>query len=257
MTSNMNENKIGSSKVVVVTGASRGIGAATARLAGIMGYAVCVNYLNSASKAKAVADSIITDGGKAIVVQADVGKEDDVMRLFDEVDAAFGRLDALVNNAGITGDSGTVGDIDLERLRDVFTTNVYGAFLCGREALRRMSTDRGGDGGAIVNVSSQVATFGGNRQTHYAASKAAINAFTIGFAREAASVGIRVNGVSPGVIETDPFHEFSEEQKELKLSSIPMGRAGQPEEVAQAILWLLSDSASYVNGVTVPVHGAR
>ena len=247
----------GESKVLIVTGGSRGIGAATARLAGRQGYRVCVNYFRGASGAEAVAGDIAAGGGKAMAVQADVGNEDDVMRLFGEVDAAFGRLDGLVNNAGISGGHNSVEDITMDILDGVFSTNVFGSFLCGREAIKRMSTERGGEGGAIVNVSSQAASHGGNSLAHYAASKAAIEAFTLGFAREAAASGVRVNAVSPGIIDTDQFNQTSPDQMERHIASIPMGRAGTPQEVADAILWLMSDSASYVNGTVIPVHGGR
>lgn len=244
-------------KVLVITGAGRGIGAATARLAASRGYGVCVNYRGDAAAAEAVADGIIAGGGKAIAVQADVGVEDDVIRLFKEVDGAFGRLDGLVNNAGISGGCGAVAEISMDVLQEVFATNVFGCFLCAREALARMSTEKGGTGGAIVNVSSQAATFGGDKLAHYAASKAAVNAFTLGLAREAAPLGVRVNAVSPGVIDTDQLEGMTPEQADRRLSSVPMGRAGTPEEVAETILWLLSDQASYVSGAIVPVHGAR
>ncbi len=236
--------------VLVVTGASRGIGAATARLAGRRGYAVCVNYRQDAAGAGAVVGDIEAGGGRALAIQADVGNEGDVVRMFDQAVAAFGPLGALVNNAGISGGRRGVEDMSLECLQGVFATNVFGTFLCAREAARRMSSARGGGGGAIVNLSSRAAASGGDRLTHYAASKAAVEAFTRGFAREAANIGVRVNAVSPGVIDTDLHGEA------LPLD-IPMGRAGTPGEVAEAILWLLSDAASYVTGAIVPVHGAR
>lgn len=244
MTAEANEKQAHPSKVLVVTGASRGIGAATARLAGRRGYAVSVNYRDDAALAEAVVGDIEAAGGRAMAIRADVGDEGDVVRMFDQAESAFGQLGALVNNAGISGGRRSVEDMSLECLQGVFTTNVFGAFLCGREAVRRMSSARGG--GAIVNVSSRAARTGGDRLSHYAASKAAIEAFTLGFAREAAAVDVRVNAVSPGVIDT-AIHEDR--------PALP--NAGTPDEVAEVILWLLSDKASYVTGAIVPVHGAR
>ena len=247
----------GASKVIVITGAGRGIGAAVAYMAADRGYGVCVNYRSNDIKAKAVAGDINAAGGKAIAVQADVGNEADVIRLFKEVDSAFGRLDALVNNAGISGGHSPVAEITSAVLNDVFAVNVFGAFLCAREAIRRMSTKHGGHGGAIVNVSSQAADFGGNKLAHYAASKAALNAFTLGFAREAAPQGVRVNAVSPGIIATDQFADASHEQMKRHISGIPLGRPGTPEEVAATIMWLLTDAASFINGAIIPVTGGR
>jgi NAD(P)-dependent dehydrogenase (short-subunit alcohol dehydrogenase family) len=246
MAANAKETMAHQSKNLVVTGASRGIGAATARLAGRQGYAVSVNYRKDEAGAEAVVADIKTAGGRAMAIQADVGNESDVVALFDQTVSAFGPLGGLVNNAGVSGGRRSVEDMTLTRLQDVFATNVFGAFLCGREAIRRMSSAEGG--GAIVNVSSRAAATGGDRLTHYAASKAAIEAFTRGFAREAAAADVRVNAVSPGVIATD----LNSDNAPL---DIPMGRAGTPDEVAEVILWLLSDAASYVTGAVVPVHG--
>ena len=259
MSAEANEKEAQPSKVLIVTGASRGIGAATARLAGGRGYAVGVNYRQDAAGAEAVVGDIEAAGGRAVAIQADVGVEGDVMRLFDQTESAFGQLGALVNNAGISMGRRRVEDMSPEYLHDVFATNVFGAFLCGREAVRRISSGRGG--GAIVNISSRAATTGGDRLTHYAASKAAIEAFTLGFAREAAVVDVRVNAVSPGVIDTDLHEDVTSEEGRGRgadlAPDIPMGRVGTPDEVAEVILWLLSGKASYVTGAIIPVHGAR
>ena len=247
----------GQSKVLLVTGASRGIGAATAELAAKRGFAVCVNFLSSEEKARAVVSQIRAGGGNAIAVGADIGDESQVAEMFAEVDQTLGPLTALVNNAGINGGFGSVAEVTRETLERVFATNVFGAFFCAREAIRRMSTANGGAGGSIVNVSSQAAVFGGNQLAHYAASKAALNTLTLGLAREAAAQGIRVNGVSPAVISTDQQKGMDEARREALLASIPAGRMGTPLEVAEAILWLLSDAASYVTGITLPVTGGR
>ena len=243
------------SGVMIVTGAGRGIGAATARLAGQRGYAVAVNYRTAQRQAEALAVEIESAGGRAIVVQGDVAEEADVVRLFETVDDVLGPVTALVNNAGITGPVRKVVDIDLPTLRAVFDINVIGCFLCAREAVRRMSTERGGRGGAIVNVSSRASGLGsGGEFIHYAASKGAVDSFTIGLAREVAREGIRVNAVNPGLIET----EINEGDRLARLApSVPMARAGTAEEVAEAVLWLLSDAASYVTGTFVHVSGGR
>ena len=247
------------SKVVLVTGASRGIGAATARLAGARGYAVCVNYLASPDAARAIAGQVEEAGGRAMTFQADTASEDDVERLFAAVDARFGRLTALVNNAGTTGGARLVAEVDSEMLRRVFDVNVVGCFLCAREAVRRMSTKSGGAGGAIVNVSSMASRIGGGGEwVHYAASKGAVDTLTVGLAREVADQGIRVNAVGPGLIDTD-LHAAAgfPDRVERLAPSVPMKRAGGPEEVAETILWLMSEAASYVTGAIVPVSGGR
>ena len=243
--------------VLIVTGASRGIGAATARLAAARGFSVGVNYLGNRTAAERVAAEIESSGAKAIAVRADVGEEAEVAKLFETVDRELGPVTALVNNAGINGGYSRVDEVDGARLTQVFATNVFGTFFCAREAVRRMSTAHGGPGGAIVNVSSQAATFGGNKLAHYAASKAAVNAFTIGLAREVAGEGIRVNAVSPGVIETEALGELDAGRLEGLKARLPMERFGGPEEVAETILWLLSDQASYVTGAILPVAGGR
>ena len=245
--------------VMIVTGGGRGIGAATARLAGAGGYAVCVNYVRDAHAAHGVIDAIRDAGGRAIAVQADVAKEADVVRLFDETTRQFGTLTALVNNAGILERQGRLEDMDGARLERVFATNITGAFLCAREAVRRMSTRRGGHGGGIVNVSSIAARLGApGEYVDYAASKGAIDTLTIGLAREVAEEGIRVNAVRPGVIYTEIHASGGEAGRVDRVKgAVPMKRGGQAEEVARAILWLLSDDASYSTGAFIDVSGGR
>ena len=246
-------------KVVIVTGGSRGIGAATARLAAARGYSVAVSYLGAADAAGAVVRDIEAKGGRAIAVQGDTADEADVERLFATVDRDLGPLDALVNNAGIVGTMNRVEDVTLATLRRVMDVNVIGCFLCARAALRRMSTNRGGRGGAIVNLSSAAATLGSpNEFVHYAASKGAIDSFTIGLAREVAREGIRVNAVTPGLIETDIHAAGGDAGRLARLSpTVPMGRSGTAAEVAETILWLMSDAASYVTGANLRVSGGR
>jgi NAD(P)-dependent dehydrogenase (short-subunit alcohol dehydrogenase family) len=246
-------------RVVVITGASRGIGASTAMLAARRGYDVVVNYAASGAAARDVVAAIEQDGRRACAVRADIAIEGDVVRLFAEVDERFGRLDALVNNAGIVDRQGRVADLDAARLNRMFATNVNGPFLCAREAVRRMSTARGGRGGAIVNLSSAAARLGSPHEyVHYAASKAAIDAMTIGLAKEVADEGIRVNAVRPGPIHTTMHASGGEPGRIERLKgSIPMKRGGEPEEIAAAVLWLLSDEASYVTGALLDVAGGR
>jgi NAD(P)-dependent dehydrogenase (short-subunit alcohol dehydrogenase family) len=248
-----------SAPVLLVTGGARGIGAATARLAAARGYQVVVNFRTDTASAESVVRDVAAAGGTAVAVQADVAAEADIIRLFADVDRRLGRLDALVNNAGIVDRQGRLVDLDMARLERVFATNVHGVFLCAREAVRRMSTATGGRGGAIVNVSSMAAKLGSPHEyVHYAASKAAVDAMTIGLAREVAAEGIRVNGVRPGPIHTTMHADGGEPNRiERVKSGIPMGRGGQPEEVARAILWLLSDEASYVTGAILDVSGGR
>jgi len=246
-------------KVAVVTGGGRGIGAATARLAARRGYAVCVNYLTDGDTAQQVADAIVQAGGRAIAVAADVASEPDVVRLFATVDATLGPITALVNNAGILERQMRVEDMDAARWQRVLATNVVGTFLCAREAVRRMSTKRGGAGGAIVNVSSGAARAGSpGVYVDYAASKGAVETFTTGLAREVASEGIRVNAVRPGFIHTDIHAASGEPDRVARMApSVPMQRGGEPDEVAAAVLWLLSDEASYVTGTFVDVAGGK
>ncbi len=247
------------SPVMLITGASRGIGAATARLAGQSGYAVCVNYVSNREKAEQVVRDIEENGGKALAVQANIADANDVERLFHICDLELGTLSVLVNNAGILEKQMRVEDMDASRLERVFTANVTGAFLCAREAIRRMSTKHGGSGGAIVNVSSMAALRGGpNEYVDYAASKGAIDSMTVGLAQEVAKEGIRVNAVRPGVIYTDIHASGGEPGRVDRVGlATPMGRGGTPEEVAEAILWLASDKASYSTGTFVGVSGGR
>ena len=246
-------------RVALVTGGSRGIGAATARLAAARGYAVCVNYLADAGAADAVVGSIRDAGGTAAAVQGDVGVEADVVRLFATCDRALGRVTALVNNAGVLETQMRVEAMDAARLQRVLTANVIGSFLCAREAVRRMSTRHGGAGGAIVNVSSGASRLGSpGEYVDYAASKGAIDSFTIGLAQEVAAEGIRVNAVRPGVIYTDIHASGGEPGRVDRVkASVPQQRGGAPEEVARAIVWLLSDEASFTTGAILDVAGGR
>ena len=246
-------------RVIIVTGASRGIGAATAILAGKRGYSVCVNYLKNADAASAVVDSIEKDGGRAIAVQADVSLEPDVLRLFDSCDNTYGAVNALVNNAGILEQQMRVEQMSLKRLQRVFSTNVFGAFLCSREAVRRMSQKYGGSGGAIVNVSSGASRIGApGEYVDYAASKGAVDTLTLGLSKEVAAEGIRVNAVRAGFIYTDIHADGGEPNRVDRVKElIPMKRGGTAEEVATAILWLLSDEASFTTGSIVDVTGGR
>jgi NAD(P)-dependent dehydrogenase (short-subunit alcohol dehydrogenase family) len=244
--------------VVLITGAGRGIGAATARLAAQRGYAVCVNYLRNRDAAEGVVREIEQSGARAAAVAADVAKEADVLRMF-EAAAKLGPITGLVNNAGILERQMRVDEMDAGRFERVFATNITGSFLCAREAVRRMSTKHGGRGGAIVNVSSMASRLGSpGEYVDYAASKGAIDALTIGLAREVAAEGIRVNAVRPGVIYTEIHASGGEPGRvERVKSAVPMQRGGQPEEVARAIVWLLSAEASYSTGTFIDVSGGR
>jgi NAD(P)-dependent dehydrogenase (short-subunit alcohol dehydrogenase family) len=245
--------------IVLITGGGRGIGAATARLAAARGYAVCVNYQKNHDAAARVVAEIDATGGRAVAIAADMASERDIVRLFDECSAAIGPPTALVNSAAIIESQMRVDQMDAARLQRVFATNVFGPFLCAREAVRRMSTMHGGTGGAIVNVSSGASKYGSPHEyVDYAASKGAIDTFTIGLAREVATEGVRVNAVRAGHIYTE-FHALGGEPDRVERvkHDVPMKRGGQPEEVAQAIVWLLSDDASYVTGALLDVSGGR
>ena len=245
--------------VMIVTGGGRGIGAATARLAAERGYTVCVNYLRDKQKAESLSSVINANGGRAIAVQADVASEADVVRLFETTDAKLGRVTALVNNAGIVGLQSRVENMDASRLQRMFATNVIGPFLCTREAIKRMSTKRGGKGGAIVNISSGASRLGSpGEYVDYAASKGAVDTMTIGLAKELAEDGIRVNAVRPGFVHTDIHAAGGEPNRIERLrEGIPMKRGGEPEEIARAILWLLSDEASFSTGAILDATGGR
>jgi NAD(P)-dependent dehydrogenase (short-subunit alcohol dehydrogenase family) len=243
------------SKVILVTGAGRGIGAAVARAAGKQGYKVVVNYSRSKEAADGVVRDIEAAGGEAIALQGDMASERDIVALFAAIDKTYGRLDALVNNAGIIGPHGRVDKVEAGAIADLLAVNVTGVFLCSREAVKRMSTAHGGRGGAIVNIGSAATRLGGaGEYVPYAASKGAINTLTIGLAKEVALEGIRVNTVEPGLIVTDIHYEGRLE----KLGpTVPMGRVAPPEEVAGPVLFLLSDAASYITGTIVTVSGGR
>lgn len=245
--------------VLLVTGGGRGIGAATARLAASRGYAVAINYLSNRKAADDVVREIEIAGGSAVARQADVSREEDVCRLFEEVDRTLGTLTALVNNAGILDTQMRVETMTAERLNRIFATNITGAFLCAREAVRRMSTARGGRGGAIVNVSSGAARLGSpGEYVDYAASKGAIDTLTIGLAREVAEEGIRVNAVRPGFIYTDIHASGGEPARVDRVkAAVPMKRGGHVDEVARAIMWLLSGEASYSTGTFIDVTGGK
>jgi NAD(P)-dependent dehydrogenase (short-subunit alcohol dehydrogenase family) len=246
-------------KTILITGASRGIGAACALLAAERGYRVCINYHADAEAAASVVRVIEAAGGTAFTLQADVSQEDQVVRMFAEIDARCGRLDGLVNNAGILAPQTRVEGMDATRINRILATNVTGSFLCAREAVLRMSRARGGSGGAIVNVSSRAAVLGSaGEYVDYAASKAALDVLTIGLSKEVAAEGIRVNGVRPGLIDTDMHASGGEPGRVDRLkASVPMGRGGQADEVARAVLWLLSDEASFTTGSFIDVSGGR
>lgn len=246
-------------KVLLVTGGSRGIGAAVCLGAAKAGYLVAVNYVSNATAAEAVVDAIKANGGEAFAVKGDVGSANDIVAMFKSIDQKFGRLDALVNNAGIVDELARVDEISAARLERMFRINVTGPFLCAAEAVRRMSTRHGGQGGAIVNVSSAAARLGsGGWYVDYAASKGAIDTFTKGLAMEVVAEGIRVNAVRPGITDTEIHASGGQPDRVAEVrASLPMGREGKAEEVADGILYLLSDKASYVTGTILDITGGR
>jgi NAD(P)-dependent dehydrogenase (short-subunit alcohol dehydrogenase family) len=242
---------------MLVTGGARGIGAATCRLAAKQGYTVCVNFVKNEQAAQSVVKDLVSQGAKAIAVRADVAQEGEVARLFQTVDEKLGRLDALINNAGIVNRASRLQDMDAARIQRLFATNVFGAMLCAREAVKRMSTKSGGKGGVIVNLSTGFVKSGAPGMfLDYAASKGAIEVLTAGLAREVATEGIRVNAVRPGMIDTE-IHADSGDPERMKKAKdiVPMKRHGEAEEVAQAILWLASEAASYTTGTVLDVSG--
>ena len=247
------------SRVMLITGASRGIGAATARLAAQQGYALCLNYHQRADAANMVLEQVRGLGVTAIAVQADVADEAQVLHMFDVIDREFGHLDVLVNNAGMLEQQMRLEQMDAARWTRVLGANVIGSFLCAREAIKRMSTRHGGQGRAIVNLSSVAARLGApGEYIDYAAAKGAIDSMTLGLAKEVASEGIRVNAVRPGVIHTEIHAAGGEPDRvERVKASVPMGRGGQAEEIAEAILWLASEQASYTSGALLDVAGGR
>jgi len=246
-------------KVVLVTGGGRGIGRATALLAGAAGWSVAINYRSERDAAEATADDVRANGGEAVAIRGDVADEADVIRAFDETVAAFGRIDGVVINAGIVAPSMPLADMSAERIRRVFDVNVIGAYLCAREASRRLAKSRGGSGGSIVFVSSVAARLGSPFEyVDYAGSKGAIDTLNVGLAKELAGDGVRVNAVRPGLIRTEIHASAGQPGRAERLAPmIPMGRPGEAEEVAQAIVWLLGDAASYATGTSIDISGGR
>lgn len=255
----MSTSAVTPTRILLVTGGSRGIGAATAVRAARAGWDVAINYTRDATAAEAVAAEVRALGRRAMVVQADVAEEAQVLAMFAAVDASLGRVTGLVNNAGIVDLPARVDEMSLQRLQRMWAVNITGSFLCAREALKRMSRRHGGPGGAIVNLSSAAARLGSpNQYVDYAASKGAIDTFTLGLAREVAAEGVRVNGVRPGIIDTDIHASGGQPDRAAQMApSVPLQRAGTSEEVAAAIVWLLSDEASYATGTTIDVTGGR
>jgi NAD(P)-dependent dehydrogenase (short-subunit alcohol dehydrogenase family) len=245
--------------VVLITGAGRGIGRATAKLLGARGWSVGVNFVQNERAAQETVADVLQAGGNARAIRGDVADEADVVAMFDAVESAFGRLDALVNNAAIVAPSMPLADMSTARLKRMFDVNVLGAYLCAREAARRMSKDRGGNGGAIVNVSSISSRLGSPHEyVDYAGSKGAVDTMTVGLAKELAGQGVRVNGVRPGLIDTEIHASGGHPDRAAVLGAqTPLGRAGTAEEIAEAIVWLLSDAASYVTGSLLDVSGGR
>jgi NAD(P)-dependent dehydrogenase (short-subunit alcohol dehydrogenase family) len=248
-----------SKKTMLVTGASRGIGAAIALIAAQRGYAVAVNYASNEIAAKQIVEQITSAGGEAFAMQADIAVEDDIIRMFAEVNTRWGRLDSLINNAGIVAAKARVDEMSAARLHKMFTTNVIGAFLCAREGIKLMSKKYQGQGGAIVNLSSAAARLGSPAEyVDYASSKGAIDTMTIGLSKELAAEGIRVNAVRPGLIDTDIHASGGEPNRVARfINMIPMQRGGTAHEVASTVMWLVSDEASYVTGALIDVSGGR
>ena len=244
---------------LLVTGGSRGIGAATCRLGAKQGYAVAVNYHTHQHAAQALVEEIQQSGGRATAIRADIGREADILTLFQRAEEQLGPLSALVNNAAITGGFARVESVDSAMLERLTAVNVTGALLCSREAVRRLSTARGGKGGAIVNISSRAARLGSPGEwIHYAMTKGAIDTLTVGLAREVAQEGIRVNAVAPGLVQTDIHTDAGDPGRPARLAqTIPLGRAGTPEEIAEGVIWLLSPAASYVTGTILDIGGGR
>jgi NAD(P)-dependent dehydrogenase (short-subunit alcohol dehydrogenase family) len=244
---------------IIVTGASGGIGAEVARLASARGVPVAIHFLQNKRAAAALVEEIVAAGGRALAIQADIGREQDVVRLFDTAARELGPVVGLVNSAGVVGGLTRVENVTAAALEEVFRVNVIGTILCCREAVRRMSTARGGPGGSIVNVSSIASRIGGAGEwVHYAASKGAVDSFTLGLAREVAAEGIRVNNVSPGIVATDLHTKAGAPDRLQRMApGIPMKRPGTPNEVAQTILWLLSDAPAYITGSILEIGGGR
>ena len=255
----LKQKKISMTKIALITGASRGIGAATARLLANQGYDICINFKSDRASASALAEQLKQQGTKVICVQADISIEQQVCQLFETIDQQLGRITALVNNAGILEQQMPLQQMTAERINRILTTNVTGSILCCREAVKRMSTDQGGIGGAIVNVSSAASKYGApGEYIDYAASKGAVDTLTKGLAIEVANKGIRVNGVRPGFIYTDMHTDGGEPGRVDRLApTIPLQRGGHPEEVAEAIAWLLSEQASYTTGSLIDIAGGR